>query len=1040
MATLIEIQESINDKSFDPSILTREQSLVLNDLIESGEIESPPLSQIIKERNAAAKKIAKQEEFKSDPIAAALYAEDNPYFIKGKPTAELAGDISGSLAPYFLMRKKIFGAAKSGNLWQKGPGKMLQSAIRVADKLPGRLKLVGGALKLIARVADVPAKVIASPLGRAEIYSVLGGTAGAGAGSVTYDMLNEQAGTLIASAITDDLADIPQEEIDRDITLNALDAMKTAAMWNAGAAALTPFLLGGLGKAGRYLFGAKGPKAKELAEYARDKGLPLPLNAGIADGPLSKMGQTYFKTVGVFPFVSSIGRQALEGAEQAAGRQYLENLMTFAPIMKTSALSSSIYNQAAKVFADRSQLIASKYNAFDALAETIGNPKVIKMTALQKQAKEFLQQNAELFPSINRWNTGGLGDRPVMEINKILKMDGDPLNLFMHAVDGIGDEMITPKQYKGLMVMMNRAIEGTGYQNIRASIWGLREAMETDLNSFGSLLTKDNFLKDAGIKEMYDQMSKVQGKEFAEKKIVTDLKAAEQLYGKLYDANATFSANMGFLKTGAGLVSKLRKFDSNLFTNKGINGIYGNNQMARTKLFETMERDVFSHGSKEAIQQFKVLLGAAGPKVTKNGVALFNASKARYMFNTFLDSFDQQGIRGTGKNIFGDAAMTPGVRAGTKYMQDAVEELGAREIYDARAFSIADVRLNNGIYDLKNIKFGPKEFAGFNIDKFANKLGITQATGDVGRDKIFEMLGKDGTNDFYRFVNYMKAISDIPLSDTSTYLQRRMTLGGMGSVMGGFMIGGGLFMANPLAPAIFLMLARKAGKILTDPTALRYMNDALLPEEWIKGLKGQKIGIDSKFKIRSINPKFTYGLLTQKREAFARFMNYVTEDPSDKFGTIGGQPDVPYVNPKTVDPSKIQEELQKMSYQIEQPIYDDNTIPKETMETLFAGDFLGSSGNVDTDNQMVDYVKSTLKHTRETEADDVVREEDADQAMMTENFEEELIDPVKAMQAKNFQPPQPPNTGQITPQKVAGLFPNDQLSQLIAQRQNKNNA
>ena len=54
MATLIEIQESINDKSFDPSILTREQSLVLNDLIESGEIESPPLSQIIKERNAAA--------------------------------------------------------------------------------------------------------------------------------------------------------------------------------------------------------------------------------------------------------------------------------------------------------------------------------------------------------------------------------------------------------------------------------------------------------------------------------------------------------------------------------------------------------------------------------------------------------------------------------------------------------------------------------------------------------------------------------------------------------------------------------------------------------------------------------------------------------------------------------------------------------------------------------------------------------------------------------------------------------------------------
>ena len=117
------------------------------------------------------------------------------------------------------------------------------------------MKLLGGAFKLLGRVADVPTKVLQSPLGRAEVYSILGGTAGAGAGSITYDMLNEQAGTFIASQISDQFADLKPGEVDADITLNALNEMKSALMWNSGAALLTPLLAGPLGKAGKKLFG-----------------------------------------------------------------------------------------------------------------------------------------------------------------------------------------------------------------------------------------------------------------------------------------------------------------------------------------------------------------------------------------------------------------------------------------------------------------------------------------------------------------------------------------------------------------------------------------------------------------------------------------------------------------------------------------------------------------------------------------------------------------------------------------------------------------
>ena len=1011
-----ELQKRLDDKSLDPSKLNERQRQIIDELIDRGELKGPKMSVLGAQRTKASKEIARREEFYKDPIAAALEAEDSIF--KGRPTAELAGDLSGSIAPYVTMRKKIFGAARSGNLWQRGPGKMLQAATKVADKLPGRFKLLGGALKLVARVADTPAKVLQSPLGRAEAYSVLGGSVGAGAGSVTYDMLNEQAGLTIANAITDEFADLPDRDIDQDILLNAAQATKTAAYWNAGAAALTPFISGPLGKLGNKLFGTKGTKAKELAEYARDKGLPLPLNTAIEDGLLSDVGRNYFKTVGVFPFISGIGRSALEGAEQAAGKQYLNSLAQFAPIMKTSALSSSIYNQAAKVFQERSALIGAKYKAFDTLAETVGNPKVIKMTNLQKRAREFLDQNKQMFPELTGYVSGLGREIDLKNIDKLLKTEGDPLNLFMQASVAISDEMITPKQYKGLMQMMNRAIEGTQYQNVRASIWGLREAMENDLNAFGANLTKDNFLKDQGIRETYEEMTKQQGKEFADAYIAKNVADSEQLYNKLYDANATFSSIMGFYQK-MGVPKKLRAFDSTLFTNKGVNNILGTERIPRDQLFSTMERDVFASNSPDAIEQFKVLLGATGAKATDNGKRLFDAAKSRYMFNAFLSSFDTAGSPAA-QSIFRDViGESVGVKAGTEYAQDAIRRLGTEELQAARQFSIDDVKLNNGIYDISQIRFSPKDFADFNINKFMNKLGIGEATSDIGREKMVKLLGQDGTNEFYKFTNYMKAISDVPLSDTSTFLQRRMTLGSFGSVAGGMFVGAGMFTVNPFAPAIFLLLARRAGRMLTDPTAIRYMNDALLPEELIKGLKGKKIGFDNKFSIRSINPKLTAAGLTQKREAFARLMNYLSDEDKD----------LPKVNPKTVDPKAIQQELLNQSYKIEQPIYDEKNLPKETVESMFAQDFTGSSGNVEKDNQMVNYLQSSLRNRQEVEIDEAARDEEADQGMITEGIEQELIDPTAAMQ-----PPAAPVTGQVTPQQVQALFPNDPLSAQIAAR------
>ena len=72
-----------------------------------------------------------------------------------------------------------------------------------------------------------------------------------------------------------------------------------------------------------------------------------------------------------------------------------------------------------------------------------------------------------------------------------------------------------------------------------------------------------------------------------------------------------------------------------------------------------------------------------------------------------------------------------------------------------------------------------------------------------------------------------------------------------------------------------------------------------------------------------------------------------------------------YYDDEKMTLESIQNELQDKPSSIPQPLYDDKNLPKETIEAMFAQNFTKSSGNVDVDNQMVDYVQSTINNTIE---------------------------------------------------------------------------
>ena len=309
MSTLDKLQKALDNKTLNTDSLTNQQKIIIDELIRQKKLKGPTTSELSELRGAARRKAAREKEFFQDPLKVGTGV--------GQPTYELAGDLAGSIFPYAYNRKKIFRAAKEGNLLGKGPGYFASQAVKVADRLPGRFKFLGGAIRGLGKLFDPLSRAYRGPLLQTEVQSVLGGTIGAGAGALTYDVLNEQAGVEIAAAISDDLSEIPEGEVNRNTLDNMGKAMQTALLWNSGASLLSPFIFGPFGRVIQKAFGTTGPKQKELAQFARDKGLPLPLLSALKEGQgtFSGLGRNYFRFMGVFPLVAPIGKVAKSEAE-----------------------------------------------------------------------------------------------------------------------------------------------------------------------------------------------------------------------------------------------------------------------------------------------------------------------------------------------------------------------------------------------------------------------------------------------------------------------------------------------------------------------------------------------------------------------------------------------------------------------------------------------------------------------------------------------------------------------------------------------------
>ena len=244
------LQKSIDDNTFAPETLNPLQLRAVDKLIKSKVIKSKPLEEIYKERTKAREDLAKQETVAQDPLGAYLGMDESSvpgadFLLSGRSSAVLAGDLSASFMAANYMRDKIADAYKQSGMtgMKLTQGKKFFFE-KLANKLPGRYRFLKGAAQLAGRTLDLVEKGARSPIGRGEFAVALAGTAGAGGGSVAYDLMNKTVGPSLMDSLLEDLGNMPEKNIDKlNIVDRAMVEAKNAALFNFGAAALTPLLM-----------------------------------------------------------------------------------------------------------------------------------------------------------------------------------------------------------------------------------------------------------------------------------------------------------------------------------------------------------------------------------------------------------------------------------------------------------------------------------------------------------------------------------------------------------------------------------------------------------------------------------------------------------------------------------------------------------------------------------------------------------------------------------------------------------------------------
>jgi hypothetical protein len=1004
MATLQELQMKLDDKSFDPSKLTKEQEAAVNLAFESGELKGyKDVNEIRKEKKIGSQLIAQEKTEKAQPFTTATKGLTPSGEGFERRDFELAGDVTAGFATYLKEAPKVASALTRGEFGINKAAAMAMDTNKMTNFMANlpyvkNIKLMRNTARALGRVMDGFRLVGVQPIARTggalgqvaqtEVKALTASSLGAGGGSIAYDIAN--LSTDFKNAAFNDLSEVSENDINKlsfpnQMLVHSLEAMKNSLYFNTAGSAAIPVL-------GTMMRGLKGPlgigskETKQMVEDAARKGIPMDMSSAASNkGLFGRFVNTFWSTIGVFPTVSFFKKRQRQVVQQKAISAWLEEVTAAAPVEMQSFLSMKFLNQFKNNYkAGQDQIKVNYAHVFD-IAQELGNPQIIPTQALKEKTRGFLDLMQTQYPlemaqaqSLAKQGTTEFGD-PLVELISVLK------NL---------PDTITPTQYQGIIKSIWKGANSSKLESFQDTFFNMMNAAKEDFWKVGNKDNLQSYLGSAAFKNSYDEVLRTSGKEAADayaKKMTLGL---DNFHMELTNANKFFSEiTQPF---NGGIANQIKNTDANIFATKGILNVSKEGRIPVTQMWEKTIKNFYKYGDVSTLEDFKLVVGADKPGV---GQQLFNRGRALYLWEAMLKGFKSNpGVPTTGFFKEMEKARRMGV-LNLKNSDDLYEMTGTKLRQELKA--IDPEKANNygvGTVEQRDILSSVKDAGSFDVQAFKEALGYkSPADRPALLDKFTAMYGggktgREAGENLLKLVDILDKEFSTKIADVSTFMSRRFVLGGLGAL--GTLGGVGLAAGLPGIVA-FGLFAGGGGYLLSNPKTLKYMLDVYSDFERME--RGE-------LKTQANFPK-----------SLIRLLNYTFQEEKD----------FPRVNPNKINAEELTNYLYNKNILIPQLGFDPDVLRRDIKDRMYP-ELKQIDKGTDMDaikgtNFLNGSALGTLKANKVIDAQPQTNQQQ--------------VQPNNVMQAPAAVSPQTNNMQMNRAQMVQSLFPNDAYSQAIAQNQ-----
>jgi len=1012
MATIQELQKRLDEKTFDPSTLNDDQRAAVDMALESGQLKGyTSVAEVEKERDLGAKLIAREKTKKADPFKTATEGIF-PFTGEGveRSDMELIGDVAGSGAVYINDMPKIVSAFTKDPTATYAADKLRAASMnfdkyeKALSKLPviRNFKMLGNVARSFGRVMDGFRTVSKAPtqLLVTEAKSQLAGSAGAGAGSVLYDMAN--VATDFNVAANNDLGDISDNDVKKlpyaqQVLVHSAEAMRNALFFNLAGSSMAPIL-------GATLRGTKGvlglgKESKEMAEAASKRGINLSASTLAQTEKFGgKIVQGFEKVFGVFPFANIFAKKQRAAVEKQLFTNFLDEVIAKAPLEQVGMLQYQFLPAMQKNFLDYNKTIQTQFKMVDTIADTMNNPKFIPTTSVKQIASDFMKRFEETLP--DSFLGKSTDDRGITEYTATKMKESGFDDSLIEVISRIRtlDDSITPREYQGLMKTLTGNLAITRMRDPSQIAYSLRTAFKEDFNKVADPNNIQGYLASANFKAQYDDLLNSTGKEAADEFAMKIQKGMGNFGEQLESANRYFSTIVGaFNKPTA---KKIVNSSANIFSVKGmLNNLPV--KVTGDQMWNKVLSQEFSKGSADGIKELRFLFGVNNPNF-KEGPELFNRARSRYIWDAFLKSFEKQPEL-TGKTVADRLADAERVGAvNYKNYDEIFDTAGTKELEQvARIDPVIAQRYGIGEVDARDLMIKAGEAGNFNIKKFREAMGYTdEASKEASMAKWTEMFGggtqgKAAANNLRQTIDILDKEYGKLISDSQQFIMRRIILsGGAAGAAGAFVAGGGT-----IAAAIpFALLLGSGGYLLSNPKSAKLLLDVYSDME-----RFDKLG-------KTMSP-------ANMPKSMFRLLNWAADEDKD----------FPDIDPKKIDFEEVTDYLINKNIKVPAFGFSSKAINPKLRKDLFPELTVVDKSSQAEDISGVNFLNGSDQGGQIASEISNFTPQNTAQPPAYQG----LVDP-KYLSGQTVQPVQ--NVQPVNTQQFQSLFPNDPLGQAIANR------